>query len=323
MNFYEVLGIKQDATQEDIKAAFRTNALKYHPDRNQNNPEAEAKFKEINAAYEVLGDAEIRSKYDQSLQRPHRRRTVVTPEDMFADLFGGFAPHANIRHVTIPRFKTNISLSLAETLQEQEKLINLTLKNKCTKCFGTTVGKGERCISCNGMGCQACGGLGIRYPACEKCNGVGFSDEIKEVKINLPKGLFTNTQLQTNTPYGFVVVNVTVEYPENIKLGANGRLIVNVAIPYHIALLGGVHPVLMIEGDIIKVKFPPMKNNDQLIKIKGKGVYAGPSSNDRGDLFLAPYVDIPNNISEEHKTIVEQLAKLYSREVPNNESTTI
>lgn len=321
MNFYEVLGIKQNATPEEIKAAFRTNALKYHPDRNQNNPDAEAKFKEINAAYEVLGDADKRSTYDQSLQRPHRQRNFVTPEDMFADLFGGFAPHANVRHVTIPRFKTNISLSLAETLKEQEKLINVTLKNKCTKCFGTAVGKGERCISCNGMGCQACGGLGVRYPACEKCNGVGFSDEIKEVKINLPKGLFTNTQLQTNTPYGFIAININVEYPENIKLGANGRLIMNVAIPYHVALLGGVHPVSMIEGDKIKVKFPPMKNNDQLIKIKSKGVYTGPSSNERGDLFLAPYVDIPNNISEEHKTIVEQLAKLYSREESNNEST--
>lgn len=321
MNFYEVLGIKQDASPEEIKTAFRTNALKYHPDRNQNNPEAEAKFKEISAAYEVLGDQEKRARYDQTLQQTNRQHKFLTPEDMFADLFGGFASHTHIRHVTIPRFKTNITLKLAETLQEQEKFININLKNKCTKCVGTAIGKGERCISCNGMGCQACGGLGVRYPACEKCNGVGFSDEIKEVKINVPKGLFTNTQLQTNTPYGFVAVNIVVEYPEYIKLGANGRLIMNVAIPYHIASLGGIHPVSMIEGDKIKVKFPPMKNNDQLIKIKGKGVFAGPSSNERGDLFLAPYVDIPDNISEEHKTIIEQLAKLYSREVSNNEST--
>lgn len=322
MNFYEVLGIKQEASQEEIKTAFRTNALKYHPDRNPNNPEAEAKFKEISAAYEVLGDSEKRTKYDQSIMhRPRRQRNFVSPEDMFADLFGGFTVNTNFRHVNIPRFKTNITLTLAETLQEQEKKIHINLKNKCNKCYGTAVGKGERCVSCNGAGCQACNGLGVRYPACEKCNGIGFSDEVKEVKINIPKGLFTNTQLQSNTPYGAVTVNITIEYPENVKLGAHGRLIMNVAIPYHIAVLGGIYPITMIEGDKIKVKFPPIKNTIQLVKIKGKGVYAGPSSSERGDLFLSPYVDIPENISNEYKTIVEQLANLYTREVPNNEST--
>lgn len=322
MNFYEVLGIKQEASQEEIKTAFRTNALKYHPDRNPNNPEAEAKFKEVTAAYEVLGDSEKRARYDQSITNP-RRRKFVAPEDMFADLFGGFTVNVNtnFRHVNIPRFKTNITLTLAETLQEQEKKIHVNLKNKCNKCYGTAVGKGERCVGCNGAGCQACNGTGVRYPACEKCNGIGFSDEVKEVKIKIPKGLVTNTQLQTNTPYGSVTVAITVEYPENVKLGAYGRLIMNVAIPYHIAVLGGTYPVTLIEGDKVKVKFPTIKNNTQLVKIKGKGIYAGPSSVERGDLFLAPYVDIPENISNEYKTIVEQLANLYTREESNNEST--
>lgn len=322
MNFYEVLGIKQDASQEEIKTAFRANALKYHPDRNPNNPEAETKFKEISVAYEVLGDSEKRTKYDQSImQQSPRRRNFVSPEDMFTDLFGGFRVNASFRHVNIPRFKTNITLTLAETLQEQEKKIHINLKNKCNKCYGTAVGKGERCVSCNGAGCQACNGLGVRYPACEKCNGIGFSDEVKEVKINIPKGLFTNTHLQSNTPYGAVTVNIMVEYPENIKLGANGRLIMNVAIPYHVAVLGGIYPITTIEGDKIKVKFPPIKNTIQLVKIKGKGVYAGPSSSERGDLFLSPYIDIPDYISDEYKTIVEQLANLYTREVSDNEST--
>jgi DnaJ-class molecular chaperone len=161
----------------------------------------------------------------------------------------------------------------------------------------------------------------VRYPVCEKCKGKGFLEDIREVKINIPKGLISNTQIQANTTYGSVAVNITVEYPENVKLGAEGRLIMNVAVPYHVAVLGGSHTITTIEGDQIKVKFPPIKNNSQLVKIKGKGIYVGPNSNERGDLFLSPYVDIPNTISEEYKTIVGQLATLYSREVSNNEST--
>ena len=319
MNFYDILGVSQTATQDEIKAAFRAKAMQYHPDRNPNNSEAEAKFKEVNAAYEVLSDPDKRIKYDQARYRTPMPRNFVSPEDMFADLFGGFV--TKVRHATNPRYKTTISLTLAETLKEQEKAIWINLRTKCNKCFGTAVGKGERCVGCNGAGCQICGGLGVRYPACDKCNGVGFSEEAKEVKINIPKGIFANTQLQTSTQYGMVLVGINVEYPENIKMGANGRLVMDVAVPYHIAVLGGIHSIQSIEGDKIKVKFPALSNNNQLIKIKGKGLYGGPNANERGDLFLATHVEIPNNITEQHKTIIEQLANLYNREESNNEST--
>lgn len=320
MNFYEVLGLDKSATQDEIKAAFRAKAFQYHPDRNQNNPEAEIKFKDINQAYEVLGDPEKRSKYDnQSRVRRSMPGNFVSPEDMFADLFGGFV--TNVKRTVTPRYSTNIKLTLAETLQDQEKNILINVRNKCDKCLGTAVGKSERCNKCNGNGCHLCNGLGIKYPPCDKCNGIGFSETPKEIKITIPKGLFSNTQLQTNTPHGTVVINIIVEQPENIKFGANGRVIMDVSIPYHVAVLGGVYQIQMIEGDNIKVKFPQLKNNNQLIKIKGKGLYAGPNASERGDLYLSPTVQIPENITEEHKTIIEQLANLYNREESNNEST--
>ena len=320
MNFYEVLGVNQSATQDEIKAAFREKAFKYHPDRNQNNPEAEIKFKELNQAYEILGDPEKKLKYDNQTKFKHSMpRNFVSPEDMFADLFGGFV--TNVKRTVTPRFSTNIKLTLADTLQDQEKNILINVRNKCDKCLGTAVGKSERCSKCVGNGCQLCNGLGIKYPPCDKCNGIGFSETPKEIKITIPKGLFTNTQLQTNTPHGTVLVNINVEHPDNIKFGGNGKIIMDISIPYHIAVLGGIHPIQMIDGEKIKVKFPPLKNN-QLIKIKGKGLYAGPSASERGDLFLSPIVQIPENITDEHKTIIEQLANLYTREESNNESTT-
>lgn len=315
MNFYEVLELKQNATQEEIKAAFRAKAMLYHPDRNPNNKEAEDKFKTINAAYEVLSNPQKRSKYDRQQNKSHDffANGFPSTEDMFSTLFGNFTTIRNV-----PRHQTNVSLKLSETLQNQEKTVFVTLKHKCSKCLGTAVGKGERCKSCKGNGCNNCGGLGVDYMPCDLCNGSGFSAEQKEVKINIPKGLFSNTQLSMNTPYGALIANITVDYPKNIKLGAGGRLIMDVPIPYHIAIIGGIHPISMIEGGTVNVKFPPLTNNDQLIKIKGKGLYSGPSSTERGDLFLSPFIEIPENITEEYKTIVEQLAKLYGREESNN-----
>lgn len=320
MNFYDILGLNQNCSQEEVKAAFRSKAMQYHPDRNPNNKQAEETFKKINSAYEVLGDPQKRMQYDQQ-QNPKRSgffrsQNFTSPEEMFASLFGNFA---TVQNINIPRHQTNITLTLAETLKSQEKTIAIALKNKCSKCLGTAIGKGERCKTCQGNGCNFCGGLGVCYPRCDLCNGAGFSTEQKEVKLDIPKGLFTKTQLNINTPYGMVLVNITVDYPSNIKLGAGGRLIMHVPIPYHIAVLGGVHPVETIEGGTVNVRFPPLTKVDQLIKIKGKGLYSGPNASERNDLFLSTYIAMPENISEEHKTIVEQLANLYIREESKHE----
>jgi len=313
MNFYEILGLTHSCSQEDIKISFRAKAFEYHPDRNPNNKQAEETFKKINAAYEILGDPQKRAKYDQQQKRSgfFREKKFISPEDMFSNLFG---KSETVQNVNIPRHQTNITLTLAETLKNQEKIISIGLKNKCSKCLGCAVGKGERCKNCLGNGCEFCNDIGVFYPKCDSCNGIGFTSEQKEVKLDIPKGLFTKTQLKINTPYGMILVNITVEYPPNIKIGADGRLIMQVPVPYHIAILGGVYPVETIEGNIINVKFPQFIKADQLIKIKGKGLYPGPNASERGDLFLSTFIKIPENISEEHKTIVTQLANLYSRE---------
>ncbi|MEI6801402.1 MAG: DnaJ domain-containing protein [Pseudomonadota bacterium] len=320
MNFYEILDLKQNATQEEIKAAFRKKAMEHHPDRNPNNKESEEKFKQVNAAYEVLGNPQKRLKYDRQQSRSHEPFPQGFPfpssDEMFASLFGNFT---TIRHANIPRHQTNINLTLTETLQQQEKTVVITLKSKCSKCLGTAVGKHERCNTCKGSGCNVCGGLGVCYTPCDLCKGAGFFTEPKEVKITIPKGLFSNTQLNVNTSYGGLLVNITVDYPQNIKLGANGRLIMQIPIPYHIAILGGIHQVETIEGGTVNVKFPQLSKNDQLIKIKGKGLYFGPNSTERGDLFLSPFIEIPENITDEYKTIIEQLANLYNRKEQTNE----
>lgn len=320
MNFYEVLGVNPTATQEEIKTAYRTKALQYHPDRNPDDPAAEAKFKEASTAYETLENHQRRLQYD----RKHGWVKNDVADAMFNDLFGAFnnpANSSNTRQQVFARYKASITITLAESLTEQEKFVSITFKTKCLKCFGVGVAKGVRCTKCNGNGCTECKGTGIKYGSCETCKGTGGFDEIKQTKLTIPKGMVTNTQLQSTTEYGVVITAVTVQYPENVRLGAGGRLIMSVGIPYHTAVLGGTCDVSSLEGSKLSVKFPPLKSKSQMIKIKGKGVYASPYASTRGDLFLSPHVLIPENITEEHKTIIEALANLYTREVSNNEST--
>ena len=165
--------------------------------------------------------------------------------------------------------------------------------------------------------CEFCGGHGSIYKPCSECQGTGGKEEQQEVLISLPRGLINNCQMQVGGPVGPIIVNISVEYPEDIKLGSDGRLIKEIGIPYHIAVLGGIYPVELIEGGNISVKFPPLQELGKLIKIKNKGLYPGPNTQERGDLFLKPYISIPKpeELTPEHKTIVEQLANLYTREV--------
>lgn len=307
MNFYKILEVNPLATQEEIKAAYRTKAFQYHPDRNPNDCEAENKFKQINAAYEVLGDPNKRSQYDQ--KQTSGKKNFDHPDTIFSDLFGSLFPFQQTHHKKSVTYQTSVSLTLQETLKKQEKNIIIPLQKNCSKCFGTGGQKVNRCNKCNGTGCNQCENTGIAYNICSTCNGEGRLKENKEIKITIPHGIFSNAQISHNTPCGNVITSINVTFPENIKIGAEGRLIMEVEVPYHIAVLGGTHEIDLLDGDKIKVKFQPIQKN-QLIKIKGKGIFPNPSATERGDLFLKPTVEIPVNISDEYKNLIQQISNL-------------
>ena len=331
MNFYEILGVDKNASAEDIKKAFRVKALEYHPDRNPDNPEAEKKFKEINAAYEVLSDVQKKQTYDYSLNNPgvnsQGQRQWMNPEEIFADLFGRmnnnsdpnpFHPFQNFnKRVHRQIFQTIIPLTVAETLQAQEKIVVINVRKICEKCHGTAVANTpERCSNCKGNGCGACNNSGTVYKTCSACEGKGAAENKKEVRVNIPRGVFSNAQMRVNTPDGMLNVSIQVNYPENIKLGDGGKLIQEIFIPYHLAMLGGNYSITTFDGANLKLKIPPISQG-QMIKIKGKGLYNGHLLNERSDLYLVPKIKIPENISEKHKTILEELAKLYETEENN------
>lgn len=316
---YDTLGVPQTATQEEIKKAFKALAMAHHPDKNPDDPDAEYKFKKINGAYQVLSSPRKRIEYDSSLVNdnavPPSSSSGVPGGDVWSSIFGGGVGTRGGPHMPgVTAYMVGVTVPLRTTLEPQTKTVPLTMKRPCSTCRGLAVEpRPDRCDDCVGASCRNCGGAGVRYRPCKVCGGLGYSSNSSEVTLNIPRGVMDGSVFQV----GNVAVNVRVEYPEGFDPGPDGSSVFcDVALPYHVAVLGGSHPVTTIEGTEVTVKFPPLRGPTTMIKLRGQGVYANQLATERGSLILRPYVSIPDvgNLTEEHKTIIESLAKLGSQE---------
>jgi molecular chaperone DnaJ len=226
-DYYEVLGTEKSASADDIKRSYRRMAMKYHPDKNPGDKQAEEKFKECAEAYEVLSDPEKRKRYDQyghdGLRgigmHDYSRMNVNDIGDIFGDMFGdifgdifgsrrrrGAGPQAPSRGYDL---ETAVELTLEEIDKGTEKTIEFARQDTCTSCSGQGSEKGKhpaKCTVCNGTGqvqraglggffqmvstCQQCRGSGkiITHP-CKKCRGSGFVSKKRTVKIKIPAGV--------------------------------------------------------------------------------------------------------------------------------------
>ena len=226
-DFYEVLDVKRDASQEDIKRAYRRMALKYHPDKNPNNPEAEQKFKDCAAAYEVLSDPEKRRQYDRYGHEGLRGAGMhdfqnmgmgdifsmfgeVFGGDIFGDMFGGGRRGRGGRTRTQQgrHLQTEIELTLEQVLSGAEQIIEFNRQELCDRCKGDGSEPGhprQTCAQCGGSGqmaqtgmgglfrmvttCNRCGGHGttVTHP-CGKCSGKGVVKAHRRIKVRIPPG---------------------------------------------------------------------------------------------------------------------------------------
>ena len=226
-DYYEILGIDKNADQNEIKSAFRKLAKKYHPDLNPDDKEAEVKFKEINEAYGVLGDAEKREKYDkfghaafegnQGFGGFNGSGDFGDFGDIFGDIFGDFfgGGYNNGRRRNSPRkgadLKIRLNISFEEAAFGAKKDVKISRIEKCDDCNGTGAKKGSKkktCPTCNGTGsvrtvqktpfgqfastrtCPTCGGTGeIIEEPCRNCEGTGKVKKTRKITINIPAGV--------------------------------------------------------------------------------------------------------------------------------------
>jgi molecular chaperone DnaJ len=324
-DYYNILGVKRDATEKEIKQAYRRLARKHHPDVNPGDKTAEAKFKEINEAYEVLSDKEKRKKYDQygdqwqyadQFARAGGRQNVYWDfgpggaqsfrfeegdlESLFGDLFGGARTGTYSRRARPRRgrdIEYPVEVTLEEAYQGTNRILNMESRQACTACGGT--------------------GL-IQNVPCSVCRGSGTVAGMKRIEVKIPAGVKDGSRVRVagKGEQGYVggksgdLYLVTSVKPNRLFERKGDDLYVDVSVPLTVAILGGEVQVPTLKGKLA-LKIPPETQNGRSFRLKGQGM-PHLSNSSRGDLMAKVKVNLPEKLTAEEKKLFEQLSKLRS-----------
>jgi molecular chaperone DnaJ len=342
-DYYKLLGVEKNASDADIKKSYRTMAMKFHPDRNTDNPEAaEAKFKQIKEAYEVLSDPKKRSAYDQfghaGVDGSMGGRGGFTAEsfsdvfgDVFGDIFGGGGRQQRGGPQRGADIRYNLELTLEEAVSGTEAKIRVPVMVACKECDSTGAKKGSTpiiCSTCHGHGqvrmqqgffsiqqtCPTCHGSGkqIKDP-CNVCRGAGRVEETKTLSAKIPAGVDTGDRIrlagegeagERGAPAGDLYVQVHVkEHPIFERDGAN--LYCEVPISFATACLGDEISVPTLQGKVM-LKVPAETQTGKLFRLRGKGIKPV-RGGAVGDLICKVNIETPVHLTREQKALVEQL----------------
>ena len=347
-DYYEVLGVDKSATADEIKKAYRTLAKKYHPDLNDHSAEAEEKFKEINEAYSVLGDAEKRSNYDTYGSADGNAfgggggfSGFSGFEDIFESVFnGGFS--SGRRNANGPKRGSDIQYDLNITFEEAvfgcKKTIEVTRYEKCTECGGTGGKPGtepKTCTTCSGTGeiresvngifgrtirvrqCEKCGGTGKFYEQlCPKCSGAKVNKVKRKINVTIPAGIDDNQAIPLrgqgnpgeNGGSNGDLYIAVYVKKHSIFKRENYDLYCEVPVTFVDAALGREIDVPTLEGTM-KYKLPEGIQSGTVIKIKNQGV-TRINSTQRGDLFATIVVETPTKLNKKQREALEKFEEL-------------
>lgn len=336
MDYYQILGVGKDASEEEIRKAYRKLALEYHPDRNTSE-DATKKMSEVNEAYQILSNAERRAAYDRTGGSAF---TGGFPgpggiDDIFNFFHnmhnGGGVPFPHNDFTNFMRQRNGpvhgtVKVSLKDVLTGTISDVKLHLNVQCPTCLGTTVDSTKptsSCFSCHGSGftavnipgmqarmtCNVCRGNGKSYPACSTCSGSGLQHLDKDVKVKIPKGVQPGNQIQIQIDGAVAVLGIEIEMPENIKIDGNGNVYENVQISYPTLVLGGNYSPILIDGSSPNIKIPAGTTLGQGIRIKGAGIPRGVKNETRGDYILLVELKMPTKISDSERELLIELQK--------------
>ncbi len=325
-DYYQILGIKRDATEQEIKQAYRRLARKHHPDVNPGDKTAEARFKEINEAYEVLSDKEKRQKYDQfgdqwqhaeqfakagAQQAPFWnfspgggaqgfRFEATDVEDLFGDLFQGSSGGPFGRRMR-PRQGRDIEQPVEVTLEEAYRGTNRIL----------SLAVEEICHGCHGSG-------RVQRALCPVCRGSGRLTQRKQLEVKIPAGVKDGSRVRitgkgepgdSGDKSGDLYLVISVK-PHPLFERRDDDLHVVVAVPLATAMLGGEVLVSTLEGELV-LKIPAETQNGRVFRLAKQGMpHLGSAA--RGDLLAKVSVVLPAKLSSEEKKLFERLSQLRS-----------
>ena len=347
-DFYKLLNVDRNASDAEIKKSYRSLAMKYHPDRNADNPEAaEQKFKQINEAYEVLSDPKKRAAYDQfghagiDSSGGHSGGTADFSDifsdifgDKFGDMFGGRRGNSGGQRGSDLRY--NLEITLEEAVAGTEQKIRIPVLVTCNDCSGSGAKPGttpSTCSMCQGHGqvrmqqgfftvqqtCPTCRGTGkqIKDP-CSKCYGQGRIKDEKTLSAKIPGGVDTGDRIrltgegeagQLGAPSGDLYIEIHVKRHAIFNRdGAN--LSCEVPISFVTACLGGEIEVPTLNGKVL-LKIPSETQTGKLFRLRGKGVRQV-RGGEVGDLICKVQIETPVNLTTDQKALIEKLGESLS-----------
>jgi molecular chaperone DnaJ len=356
-DYYEILGVPKDADKTQIKKAYRKIALKYHPDKNPDDKEAEEKFKEAAEAYEILSNDDKRQKYDRfghagvggAAGGGGFSGGGMSMEDIFSQFgdifdgfggfgFGGSAGSRGRRRVNKgSNLRVKVKLSLKEVMNGADKKIKVKKYVSCDECSGSGAQSSSghsTCQTCNGSGqvvrvqntilgqmqtastCPTCGGEGkIIKDKCTKCYGEGIVKGEEVVSINVPAGVSEGMQMKVSGKGNaarrggvngdLIVVFQEEEHPELIR--DESDLLYSLHISFPEAVLGTSAEIPTVESKV-KIKIAAGTQSGKILRLRGKGL---PSygSYGKGDLLVKVNVWTPQTLSKEEKAEMEKMLK--------------
>ncbi len=343
-DYYEVLGVSREATDQEIKSAYRKLAIRYHPDKNAGDKEAEERFKEAAEAYSVLSDPEKRARYDRfghsGLQGGFSGFDPATFGD-FGDILGEFFGFGDIfgtrRRGGAERgadLRYDLKISFREAAFGLKTKIKIPRQDTCSACEGRGTAKGKSpvtCSTCHGAGqvryqqgffsisrtCGQCSGTGkiIRDP-CEVCEGRGRVRKEKVLEVKIPAGVDNGARLRIQgegeggshggPPGDLYVVIFVEEHPFFQRQGNNIYCQVPIGIAQ--AVLGGEITVPTLEGEE-KLKIQEGTQSGSVFRLRNKGIVSL-GERGRGDQFVTVNVVVPTKLTKEQRQIFESLAKV-------------
>ncbi|NLF26211.1 MAG: molecular chaperone DnaJ [Deltaproteobacteria bacterium] len=345
-DYYEVLGVSRDASLDQIKKAYRTKALQFHPDRNPGDKEAEEKFKEATEAYSILADADNRRKYDQFGHAAFQQGggfggaadfsgIFAGFEDVFGDIFssffgaGGGGGRSRVR--SGQDLRCDLEISFEEAAFGAEKEVEILRRVRCETCGGSGAAPGsapERCRQCGGSGqyrmqqgfftisrtCHVCNGSGSRIAnPCSNCNGSGLKSAKSKIKVKVPAGIDHGQRLRLNG-----------EGEPGLSGGPSGDLYVMISVKEHPVFereeseiicevpISYTTAVLGAEINVptlegeMKLKVPPGTPSGRIFRLKNRGIQIL-GTNRRGDQHVRVFIKIPEKLSPEHRELLEKL----------------
>jgi molecular chaperone DnaJ len=349
-DYYEVLGVNRDASEEEIKKAYRKLAMKHHPDRNPDSKDAEERFKEAKEAYEVLTEAEKRRAYDAY------GHAGVNPQmggmgdgqgfggfaeafgDIFSDIFGGGAGRGRSSVYRGADLRYNLEISLEQAARGTETKIRIPTMETCETCHGSGAKAGTQpktCDTCHGSGtvrlsqgffsiqqtCPTCHGSGktISDP-CATCRGAGRLKKHKTLAVKIPAGVDEGDRIRLSGegesgvnggPPGDLYVVIHLKEHGVFKRDGDD-LHCEMPISFSQAALGGEIEIPTLDGSA-KIKVPPETQTGQVFRLRGKGI-KGVRSSYPGDLLCEVVLETPVRLTDRQKEILRELEEINRRD---------